>query len=51
MGLGLVSFSSEDNQIAELLREVLFKNESVYCEAAALAFGLVYAGSNNMEVA
>jgi hypothetical protein len=36
--------------VFDLLKEVLLKNESVYGEAAALALGLVYAGSNKMEV-
>jgi 26S proteasome regulatory subunit N2 len=51
LGLGLVLFASEDERNTDLLRELLFKNESIYGEAAALAIGLVYAGSGKLDIA
>jgi 26S proteasome regulatory subunit N2 len=51
LGLGLVTFASEDAKTTDLLRELLFKNESIYGEAAALGIGLTHAGSGSLELA
>jgi hypothetical protein len=45
-----VGLASEDRKVSDLLKEVLFKNESIYGEAAGLSIGLVHAGSNDLEL-
>lgn len=47
LGLGLVGLASEDETLFEVLKNVLMTNGAVTGESAALAIGLVMAGTNN----
>ena len=50
LGLGLTAFASSNDNVAERLKDILRASTSVMGEAAALALGLVFAGSNNESV-
>ena len=47
LGIGLVSMSSKDEAIYDLLKEVMFNDNAVGGEAAAVAIGLLYLGSGD----
>lgn len=50
LGLGLTAFGSSNENVAERLKDILRASTSVMGEAAALALGLVFAGSNNEAI-
>jgi len=50
LGLGLTAFASSNENVAERLKDILRASTSVMGEAAALALGLVFAGSNNESI-
>ena len=50
MGLGLVALGSEDLNLYEELKNILFTNQAVTGEAAALGISLLMAGTGNQEV-
>lgn len=47
LGLGLTSFASSNELVADRLKDILRASTSVMGEAAALGLGLIFAGSNN----
>lgn len=47
LGLGLTAFASSNEIVSERLKDILRASTSVMGEAAALALGLVFAGTNN----
>eukprot|EP01059_Diplonema_ambulator_P012114 TRINITY_DN22282_c0_g1_i2.p1 TRINITY_DN22282_c0_g1~~TRINITY_DN22282_c0_g1_i2.p1 ORF type:complete len:783 (+),score=279.48 TRINITY_DN22282_c0_g1_i2:32-2350(+) len=49
LGIGLCAMSSKDDGIYELLKQVLYNDNAVSGEAAAVAIGLVYLGSGNQR--
>lgn len=50
LGLGLTAFASSNETVADRLKDILRASTSVMGEAAALALGLVFAGSNNEAI-
>ena len=50
LGLGLTSFGSSNEVVAERLKDILRASTSVMGEAAALALGLIFAGTNNESI-
>ena len=47
LGLGLTAFASSNEMVGDRLKDILRASTSVMGEAAALALGLVFAGTNN----
>jgi len=47
LGLGLTAFASSNETVSDRLKDILRASTSVMGEAAALALGLVFAGTNN----
>ncbi|EAR85471.2 26S proteasome regulatory complex, subunit RPN2 (macronuclear) [Tetrahymena thermophila SB210] len=47
LGLGLAGLASEDETLFEVLKNVLMNDSAVTGESAALAIGLIMAGTNN----
>ena len=50
LGIGLAAMSSKDAGIYDLLKQVLFSDNAVSAEAAAVAIGLLYLGSGETDV-
>lgn len=50
LGLGLTAFASSNETVSDRLKDILRASTSVMGEAAALALGLVFAGTNNESI-
>ena len=50
LGIGLAAMSSKDDGIYELLKQVLYNDNAVSGEAAAVAIGLIFLGSGEAAI-